>query len=106
MIKTISLHPFQSSFFPCVQKSHEKNEHKNDNFNKSGDANILHHHRPRVHIDHFHVENEENEGKQVITHIELNPVGSGGFYATFISFAFHDILRRFGKKFRQKDSTA
>jgi len=90
-------------FFPGVQKAQAKYEEEDEYFNNTCNRGIFHDHRPGENEDCFHVEDEEEDGEEVVSYRILQPCAADGFDTAFIRFEFLGIDRFRGDEWGEQD---
>jgi len=73
MMSLSSLNPFQRTFFVRIKKPDEQYEEEYDDLNQCKHTGLFDRNGPRVEENNLDVEDQEDECKKVISHVELGP---------------------------------
>ena len=69
----VSLFPFQRSFPPGIRQAKNKYQHEEADAKQCHGTKILYYYCPWVEEYGFHVEHEEQDGKQVVAYMHRQP---------------------------------
>jgi ADP-ribosylglycohydrolase len=83
--------PVQSAFFPLVDKAHDQNGQENQHGHKASQTYFFERNRPREQESDFQIEQDEQDGHQVVAHIELHARVFESFEAAFIGGIFFRV---------------
>lgn len=72
----------------CVEEADEQDEEEYEDLDEGGPSNLPDHDCPGIEKYDFYIEDEEDQGEEIIPHIELDPGLTGGRDATFIGLSF------------------
>lgn len=78
------LHPPQDTLAPGIHQAQEENEDKDAHFNEPEARVSLKLRRPWKDEHRLHVENDEEQGEDVIADLALRPTLAYGIHSTFI----------------------
>lgn len=81
----------------CIQQSHKQDEQENHNLHETRDPNLPDRNSPGIHKDKLYIENEEDQGIQIIADIELIPGSTRGRDTALICLAFLCVFCAFDK---------
>ena len=87
-VQPIALLPIQSAFFPLVGETHHQNGQEHDARPESGGADVGKRDRPRNQERDFKVEQDKENGHEVVTHIELHARVFESFETTLVGRVF------------------
>jgi len=76
--------PVQGAFFPLVDEAYDQNGQENHHGHKARHTHFLERYSPREQESDFQIEQDEQDGDQVIAHIELHSGVFKSFKAAFI----------------------
>ena len=82
------LRPLERTFFMCVEEADEQDEEEDKDLNEGRPSHLPDHDGPGIEKYQFYIEDEEDQGEEVVADVELDPGLSGGLDATFISLSF------------------
>ena len=83
--------PVQGAFFPLVDKTHDQNGQKNHHGHKARHAHFFEGHSPWEQEGNFRIEQDEQDGHQVVAHIELHSRVFKSFEAAFVGGVFFRV---------------